>query len=342
MYYYVILTIFYSLFIIFPVLFIYLVIFFNSKRSYYLKKRYNWLLFITLIAIILGPFEIIINSNIYNLDKMKIIEFNLHYIIGIPSLIMYIYRGLINYLYLKNKSFRKYIKNICFYIYIFILIYTFIIDIYLYINNMVFDDIYFYLYYLVCLIFVLIHPLIIYLLFSINSDIKYDYIFTMIINFITLASCIIYEIIKINEFKNNNFLNVLIKISKFKITITSVLSYIFFLLIPLIYFYRQKNPIKNIIYRKDGNVINNNCKNELNIKFLNNYDKINKNDKKEIYDFYKKNIIEMKNNDLYLNEIDKIEEYIKNLKYNDCLIVYEKLYNEVKDDILIETYKDLI
>lgn len=232
----------YMTLVLFVILFILVYTRSKTKVAYIFSTRYKFIILNTIISVTIAPLELYKNGfqDNYNL---KLIEYNLYYVIGCVSLLSYSYRGF--YIYINdNLNFRKkhinsILKKIYLSAYFLILVYVVIMNILIFYKKMPLSEYFLYVYYGLSFVYVLLHPCIIYLLNSINNNIKYDYIFTLFIFTFTL-------IIKmLNDFE----ITILQIVEKYYITITSSMSIFFYLIIPFsVTFYKSRNNLNRKTY----------------------------------------------------------------------------------------------
>lgn len=348
----IVILIFYVIIVVFPTILVFVFIYANYSKCYYLIKRKQGLLFITTCGVLsLGLLEIYcMGLKDYCNSIFIIIKFNVYYFFAVPSYISYCYRGfIIYYNYIKNienlynniknvtiiKNKLIFIKKGCFSLLFVNFLYLFIIDILYFYDGLEINIKFFYPYYIIVGIYVFImHPLMIYLLHKIKNDIKYDYIITM-----TLIGAVF---IIVMIFINNEY------IVSYSESSSAILCYITYLIFPLFYIIKNENiKAKNnqqyIITEKHDNL---NFKTHL-INLYNDYIEIKENSNcdnlKFLYkEFFKNKINYIKNtisnnNDSLINLIDMIEYNIDNDKI--ILDLFDKFFEEIKKIILIDSYE---
>lgn len=345
----IVILIIYCIFVFTTTLFTYLYTCSNSTNSFYLKRRYQMLLLITTLGVItIGPLDIyIMGFDCIEKFKYIFIKFNIYYITVVPCYISYSYRDFIIYLnYLDNNERKKNLKKICILIYISIIIYTIIIDLFYFYNFLNLNKIYYYPFYIITIIYdIIVHPLIIYLLYKIKNQIMYDYILTMLIISFNFGVFIILSNININDEKNSLYILFIIK--DYWAPIAGMLNYISYLIIPLIYL-MIKSPKSvdtehnNNIIMKDNHYIN---LNNNDIKFINEYQNIkkkkfkNNHDFKKVYkEFYMNNIKNIEYKFIYKETVDNIKYRIEN--DNIDINIFDDLFNKIQNDVLIKIYEN--
>lgn len=281
----IILFILYIIYTTYPIYYI----LFNLNKNFYLKIRFQY----TISAIIVGPIFGFLEFCLYIIEpkyEIKfVILFNFFYIIGNMSLIMYIYRGIIMYSITdKKKKIAKSIKFLFIFIYFLGIVFMVIIDFLLY-NKIIFPNNFLLIYhYFIIVLCLIIHLKIIYELHQINNNIKYDYLCSFIFIILTNIFSYIYP--------DSIY-------SKYKITISTLLSYVPYIIIPLIVFFKNKNKdYENNHYSNFDNNIFDNCelkdkiKQELekNNDIKNGEDKIN-NIYIELYNYKKNGLLSISN-----------------------------------------------
>lgn len=263
----------------------------NQKFKYLLiKKHYNYLILITIGAIINFIDFLIIGFNKKDDNLYSLIKLNIVYISDIPFVLLYCYRGLL-LADILNKKIKIY-KIIYFIIAIYIIYIIFINMLYFYNNSFISINLWkYYLYYFIIGIFTFIYHPIMIVMFIRKSDgnvyknNRNEFIFNFIVMLFTFSLFII-ELF--SDFSISPMINI-----RYYWTITSALFISLFYSINVIiyYFYneRKKENIENNIITSD--IMLNATQNYYNNKNHENNNNLDKN--------------------IYLNILKIIEEVIK-------------------------------
>lgn len=345
----IVILIIYCILNLFPIVFINLFLISNTSLSYYfLKRRYNLLILGVFGSFLLGFIELLYTILKLEKDNNYLIKIGFYYLINIPCIIFYIYRGFIEYyniLKLKNfvsgkqENTIKILRNIKFIKITTIImislsfVYFFIIFGIYYNKSVLLFNFSILLYYIIVIIYTFIlHPLIIYLLFKEKSEIKTDYIITM------FSICITFIIFIYEDLIKRNFNYTIQKIfMKYWANIGTTLCTFMLLVLPFFKIvYAKSKP--NIINK----TITNEIKNREYIILLYYYNEYlilkNKNNLDNMKKLSKLFFIDLKENNVEL--YNKYLTLFNDINDNESV---DKLFENVKNEIYINIYaKDIV
>lgn len=291
------------------VLFLYIVVYFKNDYNYYIKNKYlNILIFIS-FGVLLNSIDLLIEFSETNNQKLLLLKFNIVYIIDIPSIIIYSYRGIRCYLDCNHKNrlfgnYEKIYKKLVYFILFIYLLFVIILN-FIYRNTTIkITDWQYYPYYIMVLIFIMLHPFIIYILNNIDNNIRNDFIISFIVIFIN------FFIFMLSIYFQYD-INILLIFKPYWSIICSFIIYLICLVIPLLNIIKKRKNVKNEHCENhvDINMYTDFSKDIYTLKKMRNISQPTTNDEiKEIYDNY---IINFKNIEGFEKIVDDIEKKIE-------------------------------